>query len=425
MLYGVQGGVDAGSRTLKSMIRKEPIVVQRHRVIKGREYTDWMSYCGSLPGHKFRFCAQTRTGALEKANAFLMRYRLGDGLFEGRLSGRRLFDALHALALLAECNAQTTLTELAHDHRRREGFRRSGMGVCTLGELFRRHAAALPEAGVRNRNGYRWVARALCGALGAERPAETLTEADFRTLLERYANPASRNALVRRLQAVFRWGVREHLLSSSPVETLRLLPQNYHEPDFLRVDTVERILRVAEAHPGDPAHGIGICLTLGFFAGIRSAEIARARWEDLDLEAHVFRVSRPKGYQQGTRPRLVELEPNACAWLSKWKRLYAAAGHACRGRILAHPWHFTAWKRTYLQPAGLSWGRDVHHNAMRHTYATMHVGAFRNAPATALNHGHSRGTDMLERHYRWLVSQAEARRYWELYPAGATPLPRP
>ena len=91
MLYGVQGGVDAGSRTLKSMIRKEPIVVQRHRVIKGREYTDWMSYCGSLPGHKFRFCAQTRTGALEKANAFLMRYRLGDGLFEGRLSGRRLW----------------------------------------------------------------------------------------------------------------------------------------------------------------------------------------------------------------------------------------------------------------------------------------------------------------------------------------------
>ena len=54
---------------------------------------------------------------------------------------------------------------------------------------------------------------------------------------------------------------------------------------------------------------------------------------------------------------------------------------------------------------------------MRHTYATMHVAAFRNAPATALNLGHGRSTEMLEEHYRGLVARSTAERYWRIVPA--------
>ena len=53
---------------------------------------------------------------------------------------------------------------------------------------------------------------------------------------------------------------------------------------------------------------------------------------------------------------------------------------------------------------------------MRHTYATMHVGAFRDAAATALNLGHGRSTAMLEQHYRGLVAKDVAERYWTIYP---------
>ena len=54
----------------------------------------------------------------------------------------------------------------------------------------------------------------------------------------------------------------------------------------------------------------------------------------------------------------------------------------------------------------------------------MHVGAFRDAAATALNLGHLRGTDLLDRHYRGLVSRAVAETYWRILPSPA-PLPPP
>ena len=63
-------------------------------------------------------------------------------------------------------------------------------------------------------------------------------------------------------------------------------------------------------------------------------------------------------------------------------------------------------------------------NVMRHTYATMHVAAFRDAAATALNLGHAGGTELLERHYRGIVPKAVADAYWRILPSPA-PLPPP
>jgi hypothetical protein len=53
----------------------------------------------------------------------------------------------------------------------------------------------------------------------------------------------------------------------------------------------------------------------------------------------------------------------------------------------------------------------------------MHVAAFRDAAATALNIGHGRSTEMLERHYRGLVPQAVAERYWRIRPSAVPPPP--
>ena len=162
---------------------------------------------------------------------------------------------------------------------------------------------------------------------------------------------------------------------------------------------VERILRMAEAHPGDHRAAAGMRLSLGFFAGVRSVEAERASWEDLDLDGAVLRIPLPKGFTRGRKPRLVELEPGAVAWLRLWRDWTAAHAGAAAGRIVRDEHELRNWKALRLAPSGLSWTD----NAARHTYATMHVGAFRNAAATALNLGHLRGTDLLDRHYRGLV----------------------
>ena len=159
-------------------------------------------------------------------------------------------------------------------------------------------------------------------------------------------------------------------------------------------------------------------LSLGFFAGVRSVEAERASWEDLDLDGAVLRIPRPKGYTNGMKPRIVELERNAVAWLRRWRRWTQGRrrGRSPHGPVVPRPPLFSEWKKAWLAPAGLSWGRDEDANVMRHTYATMHVGAFRDAAATALNLGHGHSTAMLEQHYRGLVARDVAERYWTIYP---------
>ena len=109
------------------------------------------------------------------------------------------------------------------------------------------------------------------------------------------------------------------------------------------------------------------------------------------------------------------------AWLRHWRRRAAARwGRGPRGAVVPDGWRLTEWKRERLAPAGDSWGNDEAHNVMRHTYATMHVAAFRDAGATALNLGHGRGLEILERHYRGLVPKTVARDYWRIFPASGT-----
>jgi integrase len=199
---------------------------------------------------------------------------------------------------------------------------------------------------------------------------------------------------------------------------------DWREPAWFAPEQVERILRTAEAHPGPAEAGIGAYLALGFLAGVRTAEILRARWEDRDLEGGVLRIPQPKGVTRGRRPRLVELEPSAVAWLRNWRDWTAEhRGGVAAGRIVRDEHGIRDWKARRFARTD-AWRRGAAQNVARHTYATMHVAAFRNAAATALNLGHGSSTEMLERHYRGLVPRSVAEAYWRILPS-PEPLPPP
>lgn len=332
------------------------------------------------------------------------------------LTHRHALDALNALSLLEEHKVHKTLSELALEACRRESRRGPDEPTPTLRQLFLRHQASLAPEQTRYLQGQRWVGRFVCGAFGNDREAESLRTEEVETLLSRYESPTSYNSVAARIRAVFRWGLRERILTETPLAELELRRVPWHEPNFFPPDKVERIFRLAERNLGtDPfARQAGLILTMGFFAGVRSAEIQRARFGDLDLAGGVLRIPRPKGYTSGIRPRLVELERNARAWFG----LFLGTRSGDPAEPLAPDFRkFGEWKKRVLSPEGLSWGNDAAHNVMRHTYATMHVGAFRNASATALNLGHAHASNMLEKHYRGLVPQEEARTYWAIFPA--------
>ena len=340
---------------------------------------------------------------------------------------RAVFDALNALSMLDAAGSDTTLSELALAWKR--GWAASGGGDASgarppplaLKELFERHSAHYREEQVATKRNLRRTMLALCRALGPALPVATMTERDVAAALVRFGNAKTHNGHVRNLATALRWAVREGLLPpDAPLAGWRfaLKPEPFREPEFFPPLKVERIMRIAEAHPGSAEAAVGMRLAMGFFAGVRSAEMERARWEDLDLAGGAMRVPRPKGWTSGTRPRIVELERNAVLWLGKWKEWTTArlGGRELRGPVVVAPKLFAEWKKARLEPEGLSWGRERAQNVMRHTYATMHVAAFRDAAATALNLGHGKSVRTLERHYMGLASRAAGREYWRIVP---------
>ena len=334
---------------------------------------------------------------------------------------RRLFDALHALSLLDGARCDTTLSELALAHRRaREaGTAPARPAPIGLADFFARFRGHYREEQTAARAGARWAANVLCRALGPAMPMEALSAADVLDAASSLASARTYNGFLKIAGTALRWGVREGLAPRGVADALVRRPSECREPVWFAPGKVERIFRAAEAAPGPRAAAAGMRLALGFFAGVRTVEIERAAWEDLDLDGAVLRIPRPKGTAAGPKPRLVELEPNAVAWLRRWKRwtVRRLRGREPHGPVVPRPRLFAEWKRATLEPLGLSWGDAGLRNVMRHTYATMHVGAFRDAAATALNLGHGRSGAVLEKHYMGLVPRREALTYWNIFPA--------
>ena len=352
------------------------------------------------------------------ARLFPSAHRKVGELFSPFLDKERLFDALHALSLLDGRRADVTLSELALAFRRGR-LEAAARPRIPLGDFFVRYESHFAPEQTASRANARWIGSVLSKALGRDTPVACLRREDVLGALKPYDSPTTYNSLVERLGAAVRWGRKEGLCDLPWIDGVERKPTTFHEPVFFRPDRVERIFRAAEAHPGPPRASVGAFLTLGFFAGVRTAEILRAEWADLNLDEGVLRIPRPKGWTNGRRPRLVELEENAVAWMRYWRRWTTGQrrGHEPRGAIVPDGWRLTEWKREQLEPSGDSWGNDEAHNVMRHTYATMHVGAFREAAATALNLGHGRGLEILEKHYRGLVSRTVAQAYWNIYPS--------
>jgi integrase len=58
-------------------------------------------------------------------------------------------------------------------------------------------------------------------------------------------------------------------------------------------------------------------------------------------------------------------------------------------------------------------------NALRHSFASYYLARFDNAAKLALQLGHV-GQDLIFRHYREVVTRADANRYWNILPETKT-----
>ena len=143
-------------------------------------------------------------------------------------------------------------------------------------------------------------------------------------------------------------------------------------------------------------------LALGAFTGMRSSEILRLDWADINLERKFIIVAAHKA-KTATR-RLVPILANLMAWLTRYSErtgpLFKARRDADRAILFA-------------KGCGLEWPS----NALRHSYATYRLAETANAAQVALELGNS--PQKLMTNYRELADEIEAKAWFGIFPPSA------
>jgi len=146
-------------------------------------------------------------------------------------------------------------------------------------------------------------------------------------------------------------------------------------------------------------------LAIGFFAGLRTAELERLDWMQIDLQRGFIEVTAAAA--KTAQRRLVTIPLNLKAWLLPLARESGPV----------RPTAQVFRDRMDVAKAAsniIEWPS----NACRHSFASYHLALHQDAAATALQLGHM-GTEILFKHYRQLARPEDAKLYFEIKPVNS------
>lgn len=247
----------------------------------------------------------------------------------------------------------------------------------------------------------------IAGGMGG-RVMDDVTRSEFRQWLTNTERAASSRAGIARVaRALWRWAIA----ADPPIAThdvtlgLDFAPPGRagaSSPNVLTVAQCAAILRGMQA-----VHVPAVALML--FAGIRPEEVAgdrkkRLAWSCVNREERIIRV--PPEISKTRAPRILEGLPDT---LWRWLPAGAVEGTVAKAN---RPYLV----RHCLAASGLRvWPQD----GLRHTFASNAIASTNNPGLVSMWLGHAGNPAMLHRHYRGLVTAADAAKFWALAPVVA------
>jgi integrase len=196
----------------------------------------------------------------------------------------------------------------------------------------------------------------------------------------------------------FNFALRNGYAVENPAEGAAKAKVIGGRPGILSVDESARLLEAATPD-------VLPFFAIGLFAGLRRAELERLDWSEVDFESNLIQATAEKS-KTATR-RFVTLQPNLREWVLPYRKL--------KGNVTPPETLRQSFKQARIAAGIVDWPE----NALRHSFASYHLAAFKNAAATALELGHH-DSRVTFAHYRELVKPKEATRFWKLKPAGRT-----
>ncbi len=152
------------------------------------------------------------------------------------------------------------------------------------------------------------------------------------------------------------------------------------------------------------------CLAIGAFAGLRSAEIERLTWGDIDLAGRHLTVG--AGAAKTASRRVVPISDNLAAWLASYAQRTGKVWPGGHDEFYEVQQETAAATKTE-DNAALKWKA----NALRHSYASYRFAQTADAGRVAGECGNS--ASVIHRHYRELVKAADAAKWFAVTPKQA------
>jgi integrase len=179
----------------------------------------------------------------------------------------------------------------------------------------------------------------------------------------------------------------------TPAEKLSKAKEDSGDTGILTVAEMKKFL-------GGASERLVPLLAIGGFAGLRTAEIFRLDWDDVDFkEGHIeIKSAKAKTAQR----RLAPLVPNLKAWLKPFR---GSTGLVCPTREIETE------RRELAKTLGIDWPN----NALRHSFASYRLAAIESADKVALEMGNS--PRVVFNNYRKLVTKAQASAWFKIRPS--------
>jgi integrase len=246
-----------------------------------------------------------------------------------------------------------------------------------------------------------WVLKAFARGY-QDRNVNEITRHDAESWLDQHQNLATRKNRIRDLAIFFEFCRRRGYCASNPLENIERPIVTLGRPEIFTVDEAAALLTTAELHPElefVPA------IAIGLLAGLRTEEIKKLDWRNVDFEHRVIDVDAKVAKRR--QQRNVDMGDSLIAWLTPHAK--------AKGPIFP----VKAARRKMKQLRELAAIAKWPDNGLRHSYGSYHCAYFQNPNMTAFQMGHAT-TDMLFNHYRnYRIKKRDAEAYWRLAPAPA------
>ena len=160
----------------------------------------------------------------------------------------------------------------------------------------------------------------VCSVIGHKK-AEAVTRRDIRDILDTVMDrgaPIAANRTLAVMRKMFRWGVSVDILPHNPCEMIMAPAEEKQRDRVLNDDEIKMLWAQLDGDEISMFPNIRLCLKLMLVTAQRRAEVATARWADIDLATGWWVI--PEGVVKNKQQHRVPLSPLAIRLLKTAKK---------------------------------------------------------------------------------------------------------